>query len=154
MILEREELCRAVFAAAPIDEEPQKEFIAAFDQATFGHEEKSLFRSFDRFVENHHLAWLARLPKSASGAEPAAIWQKLPWFLASIPADIAASTRDLDAGTRTQPAAIAAAVEAFGHRGNALAEPRPGRHAGKQFEYFRKNILPALDALRADGPAW
>ena len=147
VILDREELCRAVFAAAPIDEEPQKEFIAAFDQATFGHEEKSLFRAFDRFVENHHLAWLDT-PEIGKWGEPAAIWQKLPWFLASIPADIAALTRDLNDALersrlqlrqRSRLSDIAATLSNHG----------PGGTPKSKLEYFRKNILPALDSLRS-----
>jgi ATP-dependent helicase/nuclease subunit A len=147
VMFEREELCRAVFAASTADQQAQDDFIAAFDQATFGHEEKSLFRAFDRFVEDHHLAWLHN-PDPAKWGKPAAIWREEPWYLPNLRADGEALRQ-----------ALAHAIERTNwqsrqrekllHIADVLAAHVPGSATKKKLDYFRRNILPSLGDLRS-----
>jgi ATP-dependent helicase/nuclease subunit A len=145
---EREELCRAVFQALPADRQhEQDEFLRAFDQATFGAEEKSLHRAFDTFIEEHHLAWMLD-PVGEKWGRAAAIWSHLPWYLVSPAAEAELLCREfaeaieaLPLQNRQREKLLAIAQE--------LATHPPGTATSDVLGYFRKNILPALPQLLA-----
>jgi len=147
IVREREELCREVFQALPAGrQQEQDDFIAAFDQATFGVEEKSLHRAFDAFIEAHHFAWLLD-PVAEKWGGAAAVWSELPWYLRGPSPDRAALLQDFSAaleGMTLQPRQRKKLLEIA----EALATHAPGTATSKKFGYLRDTILPGLPDLR------
>lgn len=147
IVREREELCRAVFQALPEGRQhEQDDFIAAFDQATFGVEEKSLHRAFDAFIEDHHQAWLLD-PVAEKWGHPAAVWSQLPWYLESPSVDAGALRDEFASAIETmtlQPRQRAKLLDIV----ELLASHQPGTATSKKFHYLRDSILPSLPDLR------
>ncbi|MFN0125878.1 MAG: UvrD-helicase domain-containing protein [Verrucomicrobiales bacterium] len=144
--VEREEVCRRVFQALPADRRhEQVEFLAAFDQATFGLEEKSLHRAFDTFIQDHHLAWILD-PVAEKWGHPARVWPRLPWYFEFAKEDPVALRRELEAamdGLTLQKRQREKLLEIAG----SLAEHEPGKPDARKFKYIRESLFPALDDL-------
>ena len=144
---EREELCRRVFQAVPDDRlQEQDDFIAAFDQATFGLEEKSLHRAFDAFIAGNHFAWLLD-PDPDKWGGAAAVWSELPWYLQvppRNPADLYAEFSSALEGLPLQKRQIVKLLDVA----QAIAGYTAGTPAPDEFKYFRNNILPEWNGVR------
>lgn len=143
---EREEVCRRVFQARPSARRHEHaEFLAAFDQATFGLEEKSLHRAFDRFIQDHHLAWILD-PVAEKWGRPAKVWPRLPWYFAFANADPVALRREIETvldGLTLQKRQREKLVEMT----ELLAAHEPGKPDAQKFKYLRESLFPALDDL-------
>ncbi|MDP3073276.1 MAG: UvrD-helicase domain-containing protein [Opitutaceae bacterium] len=125
--------------------EAQREFIEAFKRATFGTEEKRLAARLDRFLDEHHEAFLAA-PDGACWGHPARIWPEGSEWLApsarKISDVIASLRRELAeaAGNEKQTARWEALFA-------AVAEWRPGAPLPRAITYMLEHALEVWPQL-------
>jgi len=135
-----------IFSDRSVEKDAQNEFHAAFRLATFGHEEKALQRSLDRFISNYR-EFYQLLPSPERWGVPELIWKEPNPLLDPVPdidvvADRMESLLD-DEGIEGRPRqrwnTFIEAVRAFS----------PGAPWTREVEYLFKKLVELIPDLRS-----
>lgn len=141
----RRRVLQTVFAGRQANGEARRRFLAAFRQASFGHEEKALETHLDRFISEYRRFYLA-LPRASAWGEPAAIWPSGTTWL-DPPGDV-----DKAADTLLQSLSTGELPEAVRGRWRAFVRAAGEFHAGapwtRDIEYLFEKLAPVDDDLR------
>lgn len=127
----------------------QKEFLEAFKQATFGQEEKGLFRNLDRFIEFYQRHYRLLPDEKGWGGEPL-IWPKdCAWLRAKPNVEKLADALDEYVTAQGWPDRVRERWSAFTTAARAYA---PASHWSREIEYMMEKLTEALPDL-ANGHA-
>ena len=135
-----------IFRAPAVDAAAQQDFLAAFKQATFGHEEKTMSRALERFAGEFRSRFQTARQADLWG-HPDAIWPAgCPW-LADRATDLATAVEALRAAL-----AAAGTEDAVAARWNefldALRAHSPGQPLPARENTFLEKLLEARRELR------
>ncbi len=135
-----------VFRRPAAGEEARRDFLEAFKQATWGTEEKRLSRLLDRFVDEHHQAFLAA-PEGRLWGRAARIWPEgNPWLGVKVDPDQELAALDAAFAEMTLTPRQRETWQGFR---DALAAWKPGAPWAKEMHTPVGNILKAWDPLNA-----
>ncbi len=134
-----------VFRRPGAGEEARRDFLEAFKQATWGTEEKRLLTLLDRFVDEHHRAYLAA-PEGNLWGRAARIWPRgNPWLAAKVDPEKELAVLEACFGGLTLTSRQRETWEKFR---DALGEWKPGAPWAREMNTPVGNILKAWDQLQ------